>query len=1206
MKCYICGNLSEFQGKENYSLRESTCSSCGSSRRQSDLAKVILETFLPEITEPLKTAAEKLSHLSILEAQSTGPVHETLRGLPHYICSEYFDDIPAGQKNASGILCQNPQNLTFPSDYFDLVISQDVFEHIAEPQKAFCEIQRVLKPGGFHIFTVPYHDGRPTISRIVVKDGKERKKYPDVYHDDALRKQGALVYTDFGSDLPQILNSTGFDTQSIPCAIWYSPSDIPSILNEKEYQDYIRSNNENKILEFFKYNSWVFRSQKKISVGETSVLEWTGERYLPYLDPTIAGAEIHYEHLHRYAFATQFVKGKRVLDLACGEGYGSFLCAKHAECVVGIDIDPVAVHHASNTYTLENLKFIQGSILDIPIKEENTFDVIICFEAIEHVTDHETLFSEIKRLLKKEGILIISSPNKSLYTDVLDNKNPFHKKELYYPEFRNLLKNNFSSVALFGQRILNGSSIYPLIAKKPSSSSEFFVDNPGNKFSFSDHNKKNSVYFVAIASDIKIENPSLCTSYLVDQSNTEIALLNHRIAADGVTITTIRQNLSDKDQQISGLTQVISDKDQQISGLTQVISDKDQKISGLTQVISEKDQQVSGLTQVISEKDQQISGLCRVVSDKDQQVSGLTQVISEKDQQISGLCRVVSDKDQQVSGLSEVISDKDQQISSLKKISNSDKNITLNAAEVERLNGVNRGLVAEIRKQNARSNSLAAENHAIKQSTVYSLTQKFDKAIINPIFPPESRRRNYYTLMIKAGRILVHEGPGGLLWQYHERKKHKRMMAIQNITVVRPDVIPPSPSHMVQEIDTTVSIVIPTKNAGTEFRYTLENIRQQKGISHIEIITIDTGSSDKTLEIAENYQASIYSIPADQFNHGRTRNIGASHAHGEYILFIVQDAIPAGDFWLYNLVNTVRKENVVAASCRQVPKSDADLFAACGIWNHYRILDFTGDHIFSLKGEFQDYPFKEKRRMANLDDVCSIVKKDIFDKYQFNATDYAEDLDLGARLVKDGHSIAFLHSVAVIHSHNRDAGYFLKRGYVDNKNVFQILDHPPHIDSSNPEIRQLYHAMMTLYAALNASIRITRDRSDSLNTQSIELIKTKITLNFQNPAILSECRRGCPSLDHLFDRMEDRYGPPVYRKSELLGTMLISILDDLALYLQNIRYQNETNDEFFDAVYKYFASVAGALMAQYYLHALKNSTLSEDLTALDNLLREGV
>ena len=1108
MKCYICGNLSEFQGKDNYSLRESTCSSCGSSRRQSDLAKVILETFLPEITEPLKTAAEKLSHLSILEAQSTGPVHETLRGLPHYICSEYFDDIPAGQKNASGILCQDLQNLTFPSDYFDLVISQDVFEHIAEPQKAFCEIQRVLKPGGFHIFTVPYHDGKPTISRIVVKDGKERKKYPDVYHDDALRKQGALVYTDFGSDLPQILNSTGFDTQSIPCAIWYSPSDIPSILNEKEYQDYIRSNNENKILEFFKYNSWVFRSQKKISVGETSVLEWTGERYLPYLDPTIAGAEIHYEHLHRYAFATQFVKGKRVLDLACGEGYGSFLCAKHAECVVGIDIDPVAVHHASNTYTLENLKFIQGSILDIPIKEENTFDVIICFEAIEHVTDHETLLSEIKRLLKKEGILIISSPNKSLYTDVLDNKNPFHKKELYYPEFRNLLKNNFSSVALFGQRILNGSSIYPLIAKKPSSSSEFFVDNPGNKFSFSDHNKKNSVYFVAIASDIKIENPSLCTSYLVDQSNTEIALLNHRIAADGVTIATIRQNLSDKDQQISGF--------------------------------------------------------------------------------------------------SEVISDKDQQISSLKKISNSDKNITLNAAEVECLNGVNRGLVAEIRKQNARSNSLAAENHAIKQSTVYSLTQKFDKAIINPIFPPESRRRNYYTLMIKAGRILVHEGPGGLLWQYRERKKHKRMMAIQNITVVRPDVIPPSPSHMVQEIDTTVSIVIPTKNAGTEFRYTLENIRQQKGISHIEIITIDTGSSDKTLEIAENYQASIYSIPADQFNHGRTRNIGASHAHGEYILFIVQDAIPAGDFWLYNLVNTVRKENVVAASCRQVPKSDADLFAACGIWNHYRILDFTGDHIFSLKGEFQDYPFKEKRRMANLDDVCSIVKKDIFDKYQFNATDYAEDLDLGARLVKDGHSIAFLHSVAVIHSHNRDAGYFLKRGYVDNKNVFQILDHPPHIDSSNPEIRQLYHATMTLYAALNASIRITRDRSDSLNTQSIELIKTKITLNFQNPAILSECRRGCPSLDHLFDRMEDRYGPPVYRKSELLGTMLISILDDLALYLQNIRYQNETNDEFFDAVYKYFASVAGALMAQYYLHALKNSTLSEDLTALDNLLREGV
>ena len=77
------------------------------------------------------------------------------------------------------------------------------------------------------------------------------------------------------------------------------------------------------------------------------MLEWTGERYLPYFDPSICGAEIHYEHLHRYAFTSQYVKGKTVLDLASGEGYGSFLLSQNAESVTGIERDPDAVNHAS-------------------------------------------------------------------------------------------------------------------------------------------------------------------------------------------------------------------------------------------------------------------------------------------------------------------------------------------------------------------------------------------------------------------------------------------------------------------------------------------------------------------------------------------------------------------------------------------------------------------------------------------------------------------------------------------------------------------------------------------------------------------------------------------------------------------------------------------------------------------------------------------
>src|SRR5438034_365046 len=188
------------------------------------------------------------------------------------------------------------------------------------------------------------------------------------------------------------------------------------------------------------------------------MLEWTGERYVPWME----GAEIGYEHLHRYAFATQFVRNKRVLDLASGEGYGSYLLAKTAKQVVGIDIDEQTVRHAKNKYIRPNLDFKVGSILEVPIEGNSFFDVIVCFEALEHVGDHHKLLSEAKRLLTPNGLFLVSTPNKMLYTDEPHFNNPFHVHELYFDEFKALLENYFRQVKFLGQRIHCTSNMWPL------------------------------------------------------------------------------------------------------------------------------------------------------------------------------------------------------------------------------------------------------------------------------------------------------------------------------------------------------------------------------------------------------------------------------------------------------------------------------------------------------------------------------------------------------------------------------------------------------------------------------------------------------------------------------------------------------------------------------------------------------------------------
>ena len=146
----------------------------------------------------------------------------------------------------------------------------------------------------------------------------------------------------------------------------------------------------------------------------------------------LPSSRLEYEHLHRYRFAKELVKDKKVLVVGDGGGYGSFILSEDAKSVTSIDRNGQNTREASSSYIRQSLEFQKGWIKDIRVAEEKIFDVIVCFEALEEVEEYEVMVTEVKRLLKDEGIFIVSMPNQYLSPGSSDYPKPRRLKELSF------------------------------------------------------------------------------------------------------------------------------------------------------------------------------------------------------------------------------------------------------------------------------------------------------------------------------------------------------------------------------------------------------------------------------------------------------------------------------------------------------------------------------------------------------------------------------------------------------------------------------------------------------------------------------------------------------------------------------------------------------------------------------------------------------
>ena len=185
-------------------------------------------------------------------------------------------------------------------------------------------------------------------------------------------------------------------------------------------------------------------------------LEFTGERFTPE-----CVREIRYEHYHRYAFAAERVRGRKVLDAACGEGYGTALLAGTVASVTGVDLSEPAIEHAARRCRSGNLEFHCADCLSLPFPD-NSFEAIVSFETLEHLADHDGLMREFRRVLAPEGFLLLSSPDKAVYSDRLQQRNEFHVRELNRDELEALLGRHFPAYRLWGQKLLFQSAIWAL------------------------------------------------------------------------------------------------------------------------------------------------------------------------------------------------------------------------------------------------------------------------------------------------------------------------------------------------------------------------------------------------------------------------------------------------------------------------------------------------------------------------------------------------------------------------------------------------------------------------------------------------------------------------------------------------------------------------------------------------------------------------
>ena len=335
-------------------------------------------------------------------------------------------------------------------------------------------------------------------------------------------------------------------------------------------------------------------------------MEFSGERYLPEMN---IDSEISIFHRQRYESILSICAGKNVVDAACGEGYGSSFIAEKAACVIGIDISHEAIENAKGKYQKENLHYYEASVERIPV-EDNWADVFVSYETIEHVTEdiQRKFLKEIRRILKKDGILIMSSPDKRNYSDIPQFHNEFHVHELYFEEFDALLKRYFPNRKYYYQGMFCNSYIF---------GKEQGISGREKKLILRESDQTRSEYLIAVCGKRKGEAD--ISSVIYDASNMyyllkdEVLQLKERLGEPGKIIEQKenyigeqREKILEVEKELQEANGVIEQKENYIGEQREKILEVEKELSEANGVIGEKENYIEEQREKISQIEKQL------------------------------------------------------------------------------------------------------------------------------------------------------------------------------------------------------------------------------------------------------------------------------------------------------------------------------------------------------------------------------------------------------------------------------------------------------------------------------------------------------------------------------------------------------------------------------------------------------------------------